>query len=243
MQLLINIFKYFIEILFPRDLTCVLCDRELFNINEGNLCDICMGSLQFIVGDTCNSCGRMIPTSNKYKICNNCLLLDRYFDIGVAVIRYDDYSKKIFFDFKYYQKKYIAHTMAVFLNKRLIKLNLDLDIDYFVPVPLSKEKIRKRGYNQAELICKYLSEITGIKTLDCLIRIKDTKALNGLNNNQRRDILKEAFSIKENIDIKNNVIVLVDDIFTTGSTVNACSKVLKENKVIFIISACFGIGE
>ncbi len=121
-QFFLDIYKYFIGLIFPRDLTCVLCNRELFQINEGNLCNVCMASLQFTIGNTCRICGRIMPTYEKYRVCNNCKLLDRYFDIGVAVLEYDDYSKKIFFDFKYYQKKYLAHypqfllPLPVFVN-------------------------------------------------------------------------------------------------------------------------------
>ncbi len=241
LQFFLDVYDYLINIIFPRDITCVLCDRELFDINEGNLCNICMGSLQFTIGNTCRVCGRLIPSSNKYRVCNNCMLLDRNFDIGVSVLEYDDYSKKMFFDFKYYGKKYFAHTMAVFIKKKLIDLDLDVDIDCFVPVPLNKKKQEKRGFNQAELICKYLSELTGIKTLDCIDRIKNTRALNGLSPEERQSVLKGSFALNQ--DLGDRVIVLVDDIFTTGSTINTCSKLLKENGAEFIISACFGVGE
>ena len=233
--------KYIISSLFPRNLTCILCDRELFNKTEGNLCNICLGSIQFISASVCKACGRSIPSSNTYGICQNCILLNRNFDIGISVLKYDEYTKKIFFDFKYYKKKYIGHTMAVFLRKKL--LELDIDIDCFIPVPLHSKKLKKRGFNQALIICNFLSDLTFIKTVDCLVRLKDTRPLNGLSNIERQKLLHNSFKVKKSYDLKNKVVVLVDDIFTTGATINECSRVLKESGVSYIISGCFGIGE
>lgn len=235
--------EFLIDLLFPRDLTCVLCNRELFDVSEGNFCNVCMGSIQFTAGNSCTCCGRNIPSSNIYGVCLNCSLLTRHYDSGVAVLKYDDYSKKLFFDLKYFNKKFIAHTMAVYIKKKLVGLNLEHDIDYFVPVPLHINKFKKRGYNQSYIICKYLSELTGIQTLECIDRIKDTRPLNGLDPEERQVLLHDAFVIKENFSLDNKIIVLVDDIFTTGSTINACSEVLKNENVKYIVSACFGIGE
>ena len=108
----------------------------------------------------------------------------------------------------------------------------DIRVDYILFVPLHKKRLRQRGFNQAEKIAKKLGELVDIPVLDCIDRVKNTKKLYKLNKEDREKELKNGFKIKENINlIKNKNIILIDDIFTTGSTANEISKVLKINSV------------
>jgi len=235
-SLLIVLKDYFFELLYPRNLTCVLCHNE---VEDNELCDVCLGSIQFNTGRVCESCGRMI-LSGVYPICGNCKTLDRYYDRGISVVTYDEYIKKLIFNFKYHDKRYLAHTMASYILKKVIELELEIDFDCIVPVPLHETRFKSRGFNQAELISDFLSEMTGLKVDTSLKRIKNTKALNKLSSEERHDILLDAFELTE--PIKKNII-LVDDIFTTGATVNACALKLKEMGSGFILVATFAVGE
>ena len=117
-------------------------------------------------------------------------------------------------------------------------------IDYMVCVPMSKARLRKKGFNHSLLLAKDLSKLSNIIFLkDALIKIKDTKTQVGLNYDERKRNLKNSFILKEKYKntLKNKNILIVDDVFTTGSTINECAKALKlcgkANKIISITIA------
>ena len=123
-----------------------------------------------------------------------------------------------------------------------MKEKLDLEnikFDYITFVPLHKKRMRKRGFNQSEKIAKELGKMIDIPILDCIYRKSNTNRLYNLNRIERKIELKNAFLVKENINYANGKnILLIDDIFTTGSTVNEISKLLKLNNVnkIFVMT-------
>ena len=122
--------------------------------------------------------------------------------------------------------KYIANIVKDKLDSEKIKY------DYILYVPLHKNRERKRGFNQSKLIAKYLGNMTNIEVLNCIKRSKNTSRLFNLKNEERIKELKNAFTVDDKIGVcKNKNIVLIDDIFTTGSTANEISKILKCNEV------------
>jgi len=222
--------------LYPRDITCVLCHSET---EDREICKVCLGSIQFNTGKVCRFCGRMIMTGD-YLVCANCKMLDRHFDKGTSVVLYDDFIKKLLFNLKYYDKRYIAYVMSTLMIKKIADLDLEIDFDYIVPVPLHSNRFRQRGFNQSELVAKEMSFRTGIKLCTNLKRIKETPPLNKLSIEDRQSALFKAFAL--NSDIQGNII-LVDDIFTTGTTLNTCSDVLKRSGVHYILIVTFSVGE
>jgi len=113
--------------------------------------------------------------------------------------------------------------------------------DYLVPVPLSKEKQKKRGYNQAGLLARYAGKELGIPVLEAIEKIKDTRAMRSSRGLERRFILDQAFRVVETnkAKVEGANIILVDDVITTGSTANECSKVLKLAGAKSIVVLCF----
>lgn len=230
-----KLLNVFMDMLYPRNLSCVLCHEE----SDGELCSKCLGSIQFNIGPICLSCGRMIMKSD-YLICHQCKTFERYYDRGISVAVYDDFISKLLYDLKYHDKKYIAHMIASYMVDYIVKLDLDVEFDYIVPVPLHQERYKKRGFNQSELIGKFVSEMTGVPLNTILSRTKNTKPLSAMTADERVRILSDAFELKA--PILGNIII-VDDIFTTGSTLNACAKVLKSNGADFILGVTFAVGE
>jgi len=103
----------------------------------------------------------------------------------------------------------------------------DISIDLILPVPLYKPKERERGFNQSALLGKYVAKEVNIPlNIDILTRVKNTKVMHSLNKKERIENVKEAFKVIDNGVVINKNILLIDDIFTTGSTVNICSKLL-----------------
>ena len=140
-------------------------------------------------------------------------------------------------DFKYKNKTYMVKYISTIMKEKLDIENIKFD--YILFVPLHKKRLKQRGFNQSEKIAKLLSEGIGIPTLDCIERIENTRRLYSLSRNERKIELKNVFSVNKMVcNIKDKNVLLVDDILTTGSTVNEISKLLKLNSVnkVFVIT-------
>ena len=130
--------------------------------------------------------------------------------------------------------EYIAF-YAKAIEERLGEFIRHIDPDGFIPVPIHKKRYIKRGYNQAEELSKELSKLTGIQTYnDLVLRIKDTVPQKKINKIERQINMKKAFIVKEN-SVKLRKIIVVDDIFTTGSTCDECASVLMKNGAYKVI--------
>lgn len=193
------------------------------------MCKDCFNELHFIK-DGCIKCGKPIinySLEEQYiEGCNYCIKKKFYFDKAISCIEYNEISKRLILGLKYSNKTYMSKYIAKIMSE---KLNIEsLDFDYILFVPLHKKRLRKRGFNQAEKISKYLSELTNTEIVDCIIRKKYTQMLYSLKKEERSKELKDVFMANENISkIKNKNILLIDDIFTTGTTTNEISKLLK----------------
>ena len=174
----------------------------------------------------------------EYSRCKFCENKNFYFDRAISCIEYCDKSKVLVLSLKYYGNTYMSRYIAQVMRD---KLEFEqISADYIIPVPLHKKRMRTRGFNQAEKIASYLSDYTKIPIIDCIKRNRNTKRLYVLNKFQREKELKNAFEVKEDSEeIIGKKIILVDDIFTTGTTVNEISKKLKIYGVDEIIVLTF----
>ncbi len=138
---------------------------------------------------------------------------------------------------KYKNREEIGVLLGDWYGQLLKEENILTDIDYIIPVPLHKNKLKKRGYNQVTLFGKQLAHHLNTTFLDnCLIKTKDNKTQTKKGRLNRWLSTKEVFTITNQEIIKNKTILLVDDIITTGATMEACANVLKETKNIYITS-------
>lgn len=182
--------------------------------------------------------GKVEEKKIEYMRCKFCENKNFYFDRAISCIEYCDKSKVLVLSLKYYGNTYMSRYIAQVMRD---KLEFEqLSADYIIPVPLHKKRMRIRGFNQAEKIASYLSECTNIPIIDCVKRNRNTKRLYALNKFQREKELKNAFEVKvDSEEIIGKRIILVDDIFTTGTTVNEISKKLKIYGVDEIIVLTF----
>ena len=182
--------------------------------------------------------GKVEEKKIEYSRCKFCENKNFYFDRAISCIEYCDKSKVLVLSLKYYGNTYMSRYIAQVMRD---KLEFEqLSADYIIPVPLHKKRMRIRGFNQAEKIASYLSECTNIPIIDCVKRNRNTKRLYALNKFQREKELKNAFEVKvDSEEIIGKRIILVDDIFTTGTTVNEISKKLKIYGVDEIIVLTF----
>ncbi|SNX53133.1 ComF family protein [Thermoanaerobacterium sp. RBIITD] len=224
----------FLDLLFPPKINCILCGKI---IKDGSVCEDCENKLPFITGNRCIVCGKPIELGEK---CPDCKENDHIFKRNVSVFEYDDMMKSLIARFKYYKERQLSEFFAKYMHKYL--LNTDIKFDVIVPVPLHKTKLDERGYNQAELLARELSYRFDIILSKPIRRIKNTRSQTALNKEERAKNLKGAFKVVYSEMVKNKTILLIDDILTTGSTLDECAKVLIESGAICVYTATIATG-
>ena len=227
-NILKKVISILIDFIYPENISCIICNSQISKNNTYSMCKTCFNEMNFIL-DGCIKCGKPIiyHSLEKQDIsgCGSCFDKTFYFDKSISCIEYNNTSKKLILDFKYKRKTYMSKYIANIMKEKLEIENIKFDCILYVP--LHKKRLKKRGFNQSEKIAIKLGNIINKPSYDSLIRKKNTKPLYKLNKEQRQDTLKNIFEIKNNIEVKNKNILLLDDIFTTGSTVNEISKLLK----------------
>ena len=202
--------------------------------------------LDLIYPPVCGICGKL----DKNSICKACEnILNRYFEIRIEEYNEEKYYKKhIYFfmyegnirrlilNYKFNEKPYLYKTFVNFLIKKEKIFEIIKSYDIILPVPISKKRYKQRGYNQTELITRKISKLTQLQLVEkCLYKQKNNVPQSTLNKENRIHNVKDAYKIKNSRIIKNKKIILFDDIYTTGSTANECSKILKKSEAKEII--------
>ena len=158
--------------------------------------------------------------TNKYQ--------DKYFETHFYMFKYDGIIRDILLNYKFKEQTYLYRSFMIFFNKKYKKFSHFDFYDIIIPVPISKKRMKTRGYNQSLLIAKEISKITNIKMEDnILIKQKNNTKQSTLNKIYREQNVIDAYKLLEKGKIENKNILLIDDIYTTGATVNECSKMLK----------------
>lgn len=211
-----------LELLYPK--TCCFCGK----VSEKVVCDICAKKILYISEPRCKRCGKPVRYEEQ-EYCYDCTHGKYFFEQGRSVWLHKEPVNYSIYQFKYHNKRIYAKFYASELFRLYGGMISKWGIDLIIPVPLHWKRRRGRGYNQAEIIAKYLGEYTGIPVEShVLIRKYYTNPQKKLGNKERRENLRGAFALKRKWE-KPKKILLVDDIYTTGSTINEISRVLCEN--------------
>lgn len=203
----------------------------------------CREKLPYITGAKCLKCGKGVENS-EIEYCYDCTRTKHVYDKGRGLYNHNGQTKKSLYDFKYKNKREYARAYGEELANNMKYEILSWNADVIMPVPLHKSKLRQRGYNQAELIAKELSRRVDIPMDNKLLkRSRRTKAQKELNDSDRKKNVKNAFIVDGNI-VKYKKVILVDDIYTTGSTIDSCARALKEKGVekVYYVSLSIGTG-
>ncbi len=179
----------------------------------------CRDKIRFIKGATCLKCSRPLPFDNEAEYCSDCMSSRHYFTRGFSVFSYRSISGSIY-RFKYMGRQEYARFYAAATERLLGEKIKSLGVEAIVPVPMFRDKEIKRGYNQAEVYARAVSSKIGIPVYPDLIRrVRNTVPMKELDAAGRRNNLKKAFNVTQN-DVKFKCILVIDDIYTTGSTID-----------------------
>ena len=201
---------------------CAVCGKDIFD--DDYVCPDCKNDLPYISkGGFCQHCGRQ--TNVMQNFCLTCKGILTETDKMRSVFVYDDVIVKLVSDFKFKRAEYLQDFFVHELYNLYQKQNFNPDVITFVP--MTAKALKKRGYNQTELLAKGLSAKTGVECVLLANKIKDTPHQVGLKRKERFDNLQGSFKLIDNSLVKDKTILLVDDVTTTGATAEVLSKKLK----------------
>lgn len=218
------------ELVFPSRAACALCSTELGVDFPHNLCPACSDGLAFVGAQGCRCCGRLVGNHALQGLCPHCLTEAVAIDGGASVYIYNDSAQALVHGLKYHEKPWLAPSMAEQMAAVAKALCERHGVEAFVPVPIHGDRLKERGYNQAELLALQLSQSAGAPPMrPILVRLRATAAQNQLDRKARRKNVEGAFAVSpEALGLQlPGCVALVDDVLTTGSTLNACAEALK----------------
>lgn len=225
MKILSSLKEGVLDLLFPR--LCLQCGAE-----GKFVCELCKKTLNF-VPPACFLCGKLTPSLKRApsgRTCKACRPKTKI-DYFVSPFSFrNEFIRELIHNFKYDRVKDLGQELVILLLEYLAYYKIDLPKNsHLVPIPLHPRRERKRGFNQSELIARHLSDILDIPLKNkCLFRVKNTKPQIELDAEKRKLNPAGAFVVRNSPEIARKIIVLVDDVKTTGSTMEEAAKVLKE---------------
>lgn len=217
MSKIIEFFNSILDIIFPP--RCIVCNRNTAKDPECKICDSCINIL------------------NDYKLNRSIRDKDGH-EIGMGILRYDGLARFLTHKLKFKKDKRVAAVLAEVIYDDVKKFCSRHHANYIVPIPIHPARLKERGFNQSELIAKILGKRLNIIVRNDLIeRTRLTSPQSLLKGSEKRANVKGSFGIINNFEIEGKDIILFDDIYTTGSTIEECSKLLIEHntrKVYFL---------
>ena len=227
--------------LYPAAVTCDVCGAELTAETRYTLCAECMTKLPRITGHRCLVCG--VPINDEADYCLRCQRTESVFRRNVSPLRYDGEGRQLVHMLKFGGKKYIARLLGAMMADEFLSSGEECEI--VVPVPMSEKEVKRRGFNQSELLAADIGERLGMPVLPALAKVKDTPPQKELTGKDRAENLKGCFALRFGEYVKGRKILLVDDVFTTGSTANECARTLLKGRArsVTVLTAAVTVPE
>ncbi len=222
---MIHWLKPVIDIILPP--RCLLCGKAIHS--DSSLCADCFSKINFINKPYCKHCGMPLDADIPDGLCcTNCLTAKQNLRLCRSAIKYDEISKRLILNFKFsdhLENKKLLCNWLFMAGEDIFKHGIDV----IVPVPLHYARLFKRKYNQSAILAAGLSELCNIPAdYASLKKIRHTTPQIQCSGKQRTQNVKNAFQVVAPQNIKGKRIVLIDDVYTTGSTLNECAKALKK---------------
>jgi ComF family protein len=223
-----SVITYLADLLFP--LSCKVCGNHIRSGETPGICEACWSTIQFLDEPCCPRCGK--PFASEAALshspehqCGDCREKPPHYDRAVSVALYDQALAEAIHLFKYSKKIQWSRPLGRLLLKRIADFGR---IDVILPVPLHSKRLRQREFNQSLLLAREINLATGLPLqVDNLRRVRWTQPQIELNGEERRKNVRKAFEVKWPDQVEDRCVLLVDDVFTTGATVNECARALK----------------
>ena len=218
-----DILSYILDLAYPRK--CLLCREILPFYHKDFLCEDCRREIPFLEQPVCQKCGMKVAQGDT--LCYRCQKESFAFERNISPFDYRCVREAIK-HFKFRCFKGDAGPLAQLMVEYIERYSVDFShIDAVIPVPLHPKKRKIRGFNQTELLARELCRLTGLHYGgDVLERVKNTVPQSQLNHGQRSKNIQSAFAVASDAQVEGLRFLMIDDIFTTGSTLNECAKTL-----------------
>lgn len=229
-----TIFHFILDFIVPP--ICPICKKRI--LSSHGLCCECFGKIHFISKPFCEICGKPFEFDiSEETICGACCKKKQIFTKARSAFIYDSFSAKLILPFKHSDHL----ELTPLLTKLIYQAGKDLfkETDLIIAVPLHRFRYMKRKYNQADLLAKALAKKTHLPYFpNILIRKRATVSQGHMKANERKHNVAGAFDIKNKNIIQNKNILIIDDVYTTGATINECTKILLKNKAtkVFVLT-------
>ena len=229
-----------LDLVYPPGLYCISCGKIIDDSRTYRLCNDCMSAMNWNTGRYCDKCGRPLSENDPGSICFGCRTREsaghsHEFDKGHACTGYGTVEQAVIFALKYGGRSDLGDTLGEILYDRMISEYEPDELagmyDLVIPVPTHNDKKSKRGYNHAALMAGSFARRAGLcYAPDVVIRTRPTLPMKYLSPEERTANIRGAFGIRERNSflLAGARILLVDDIFTTGATINEIARILKE---------------
>lgn len=233
-----SVISCLLEILYPR--RCPICDEIV--MPKGQLiCSKCFLELSYVKQPACKKCGKEV-FNDSIEYCLDCSRHKRRFEYGIALLNYEEKAKRSMTKIKYKNKRQYMDFYIEAICQRYEKQIHYMKADALVPVPIHPSRRRRRGFNQAEILADGIGKRLEIPVCkELLVRNKKTAPQKALNPSERLHNLEQAFSARH-LPGGIKSVIIVDDIYTTGSTIEACTRVLKAAGIqkVYFVTVCIG---
>lgn len=229
MRVIKNFIDGAIDIVFPK--ICHACKKKIPDLSiDEVICIECWAKIKKNTPPFCYICGRNLSRKKPLKnTCLDCIKKPLQFDRAFSPCLYEGVLKELIHAFKYKKNDYLGVTLAKLMIGFIKEYNLPVQfMDLIIPIPLHKDKLREREFNQAFILSKYLGAAFNkeVSTKN-LLRDKNTKTQAELKDNERFSNVKKCFSAPQSNAVKNRNILLIDDVLTTGATASEAALTLK----------------
>ncbi len=227
--------EWCLRMIYPQ--TCCFCGK----VSAVPICEECRKKVTYVKEPRCKKCGKPIRYKEQ-EYCLDCQRKTFAYEQGRSIWVHKGAVPWSIYQFKYHNRRIFGAFYASELHRLYGQKIKEWGIDVIVPVPLHPKRKRRRGYNQTEIIARHLSKLTGIPVeKNWVRRVRYTKPQKTLNDKERKQNLENAFAVRE-LHKEYQRVLLIDDIYTTGSTIDTIAKQLLEkcNKKIWFLTISIG---
>jgi len=221
-----NIITGLADIIFPPG--CILCGTFMDEHPYFSFCPYCFSQIQFIQSPQCTCCGlSFLDRDGEDHLCGECITSEQFFSVARSLGKYDGTLLEAIRLFKYRGKVTVGKALGRLMADHEYRGFTIRDYSLIIPVPLHKNRLKERGFNQSLILARELSRYCSIPLdFSLLKRTIHRKPQTMLRRKERLANVKGTFEVKNAEKIKGEKILLVDDVYTTGSTVKECSRML-----------------